>query len=132
MPAEDAPNVAHGALISAVADMIGAMTRTSAALDTLERVGTALADPTRRRILLTLLAGPANPGSLADSLGTTQPNVSNHLACLRGCGLVRAERQGRHVHYELSHPRLAHALADLVAIELDIEDGHTDLGSSWR
>jgi ArsR family transcriptional regulator, cadmium/lead-responsive transcriptional repressor len=103
------------------------MTTTSAALDTLERVGTALADPTRRRILLTLLAGPANPGALAEALGTTQPNVSNHLACLRGCGLVLGERLGRHVHYELASPRLAHALADLVAIELDIEEGHADL-----
>jgi DNA-binding transcriptional ArsR family regulator len=105
------------------------VTKTSAALDTLERVGTALADPTRRRILLTLLAGPANPGALADSLGATQPNISNHLACLRGCGLVRAERQGRHVRYELTSPRLAHAIADLVAIELDIEAGHAAMDS---
>ncbi len=101
-------------------------------MDTLERVGTALADPTRRRILLTLLGGPTNPGALAHALSASQPNISNHLACLRGCGLVRAERQGRHVRYELASPRLAHAIADLIAIELDIQQGHADLDGRRR
>ena len=95
--------------------------------DTLERFGTALADPIRRRILLSLLAGPSYPGELLEGLDTTQPNLSNHLACLRGCGLVRAEREGRRVRYELSSPRLAHALEDLMWIELDIDAGHADL-----
>ena len=100
---------------------------TTAAADTLERVGTALADPTRRRILLTLTDGPAYPADLADSLATGRPHISNHLACLRGCGLVRATREGRHVRYELASPRLAHALQDLVALELEVERGHVDL-----
>jgi DNA-binding transcriptional ArsR family regulator len=95
--------------------------------DTLERVGTALADPTRRRILVTLLAGPAYPADLAEALATGRTNISNHLACLRGCGLVRSERQGRQVRYELASPRLAHALADLVDLELSIERDHLDL-----
>ena len=60
-------------------------------LDTLARVGTALADGTRRRILVRLLDGPAYPAELADLLGTGRANVSNHLACLRGCGLVVAD-----------------------------------------
>lgn len=94
--------------------------------DTLERFGTALADPIRRRILLSLLAGPSYPGDLLEGLDTTQPNLSNHLACLRGCGLVRAEREGRRVRYELSSPRLAHALEDLMWIELDIDAGHAN------
>ncbi len=100
---------------------------TTTALDTLERLGTALADPTRRRILLTLVEGPAYPGELAAALSATQPNISNHLACLRGCGLVRSEREGRQVRYELASPRLVHALEDLVAVELDIEASHLDL-----
>ena len=95
--------------------------------DTLERVGTALADPTRRRILVRLLEGPAYPADLADALATGRTNISNHLACLRGCGLVRTERRGRQVRYELASPRLAHALADLVDLELAIERDHRDL-----
>lgn len=95
--------------------------------DTLERFGTALADPIRRRVLLQLLDGPSYPGTLLDAIDTTQPNLSNHLACLRGCGLVRAEREGRRMRYELASPRLAHALHDLMAIDLLTEPGHADL-----
>jgi len=96
-------------------------------LDSLERVGTALADPTRRRILLRLLDGDAYPADLADDLRTGRSNISNHLACLRGCGLVRGEREGRQVRYSLSSPHLAHALADLVRLELQVEEDHDDL-----
>lgn len=95
--------------------------------ETLERVGTALSDPTRRRILLVLLEGPAYPADLAELLGVGRTNVSNHLTCLRGCGLVRGTREGRQVRYELASPRLAHALADLVDLELEIDDAHEDL-----
>ena len=101
--------------------------RQTSVLDTLERVGTALADPTRRRILVMLLDGPAFPADLADSLVAGRSNISNHLACLRGCGLVVATREGRQVRYELASPRLAHALADLVDLELDIDQAHEDL-----
>jgi DNA-binding transcriptional ArsR family regulator len=96
-------------------------------VDTLERVGTALADPTRRRILLCLLDGPAFPADLADDLATGRSNISNHLACLRGCGLVRATRCGRQVRYELCSPRLAHALRDLIGLDLAVEPVHVDL-----
>jgi DNA-binding transcriptional ArsR family regulator len=94
----------------------------SAALDTLERFGTALADPIRRQVLLVLLEGPSYPNELLASVETSQPNLSNHLACLRGCGLVRTQREGRRVRYELASERLAHALTDLVTVELEIGD----------
>jgi ArsR family transcriptional regulator, cadmium/lead-responsive transcriptional repressor len=103
------------------------MASTSNALDTLERVGTALADPTRRRILLRLLDGPAYPAELADALGAGRTNISNHLACLRGCGLVRTDREGRQVRYQLASPRLAHALTDLMGLELAVDPVHLDL-----
>lgn len=101
--------------------------RTIVATDALDRVGTALADPTRRRILLALLDGPTYPADLAELLGAGRTAISNHLACLRGCGLVRTTREGRQVRYELASPRLAHALADLVGLQLEIETGHQDL-----
>ena len=97
------------------------------ASETLERVGTALSDPTRRRILLVLLDGPAYPADRAEQLDVGRTNVSNHLTCLRGCGLVRATREGRQVRYDLASPRLAHALSDLVDLELEIDDVHEDL-----
>jgi DNA-binding transcriptional ArsR family regulator len=79
----------------------------------LHQVGRALADPNRCEILLCLLDGPHYPTELAEHLGLTKANVSNHLACLRGCGLVVATPEGRRQRYELADPRLAHALQDL-------------------
>ncbi len=99
------------------------------ALMTLERFGTALADPIRRQILLLLLDGPSYPSDLLAHIDTSQPNLSNHLACLRGCGLVNTEREGRRVRYELASARLAHALSDLVAVDLRVDD-HDHLGRS--
>lgn len=87
----------------------------------LVRVGTALADDTRRRLLLALLQGPAYPADLAERLGLTRGNVSNHLGCLRGCGLVRTVPVGRRVRYELADTRLAHALADLTSLVLLVD-----------
>jgi ArsR family transcriptional regulator, cadmium/lead-responsive transcriptional repressor len=112
-------------MIECIVDVVG--DTEARATETLERVGTALSDPTRRRILLVLLDGPAYPAELAEQLGVGRTNVSNHLTCLRGCGLVRATRQGRQVRYDLASPRLAHALADLVDLELEIDELHQDL-----
>ncbi len=96
-------------------------------LDTLERVGKAMADGVRRRILVRLLDGPSYPAELSDELGESRANVSNHLACLRGCGLVRAEREGRQVRYELADRSLAQALQLLSELQLVIEPGHADM-----
>lgn len=99
------------------------------ALVTLERFGTALADPIRRHILLLLLDGPSYPNVMLGEIETSQPNLSNHLGCLRGCGLVRTVREGRRVRYELASERLAHALGDLVGLELSIgEHDHLNGG----
>ena len=87
----------------------------------LARFGKALADPTRSSILLRLKDGPAFPGELADSIGVSRQMLSNHLACLRDCGLVVAEPAGRKVRYELSDARLAHALGDLLELILTVE-----------
>jgi DNA-binding transcriptional ArsR family regulator len=87
-------------------------------LDVLARVGLALADETRRRILVRLIDGPAYPSDLADELATTRANVSNHLACLRGCGLVIAQPEGRRVRYELADRRLGRALLALLGMVL--------------
>ena len=91
----------------------------------LERVGFALGDATRRRLLLALVEGPAFPADMADRLGLTRANVSNHLGCLRGCGLVRTEAVGRRVRYSLTDPRLAEALGALASLVLLVEHDHT-------
>lgn len=91
--------------------------------DALARVGRALADPTRCRLLVALLDGPGYPGQLAETLGLTRSNVSNHLSCLRGCGLVVASMEGRQVRYELADVHLARALRELAAVVLAVDTG---------
>ncbi len=93
--------------------------------DALARVGRALADRTRCRILVALLDGPTFPARLAQQLELTRSNVSNHLACLRGCGLVTASYQGRQVRYELADPHLTRALGELLDVVLAVEPGET-------
>lgn len=87
----------------------------------LARLGRALADPTRCKILVALLDGVSYPGQLADRLGLSRSNVSNHLACLRGCGLVVATYEGRQVHYALADAHLATALRELVQVVLAVD-----------
>ncbi|MCX5261695.1 metalloregulator ArsR/SmtB family transcription factor [Streptomyces canus] len=92
-------------------------------VDVLARFGRALADPIRCRILLVLRQAPAYPADLADQLGISRTRLSNHLACLRDCGLVVTVPAGRRTRYELADERLGHALDDLraavVAVEAD-------------
>jgi ArsR family transcriptional regulator, cadmium/lead-responsive transcriptional repressor len=55
-----------------------------------------LADPARLRILEALEGeGELSVGELVDRVGLAQPNVSNHLACLRWCGFVETRREHR-------------------------------------
>lgn len=84
--------------------------------DALARFGHALSDPTRTRILLSLRAGPGYPSDLAEQIGVSRQILSNHLACLRGCGLVVAVPEGRRSRYELADRRIAAALEDLLGL----------------
>jgi DNA-binding transcriptional ArsR family regulator len=87
----------------------------------LARFGHALSDPTRARVLLALREAPAYPAELADLIGVSRQALSNHLACLRGCGLVVAVPDGRRSRYELADARLAHALGDLLGVVLAVD-----------
>jgi ArsR family transcriptional regulator, cadmium/lead-responsive transcriptional repressor len=87
-------------------------------MGTLARIGMALADPTRRRVLVHLIGGPGYPAEMAEEFGATRANLSNHLACLRECGLVTTTAEGRRVRYELADDRLADGLRILAALDL--------------
>ena len=91
-------------------------------LDVMNRLGRAMADPTRSRILMTLLDGQGYPAEISQSLDLTRSNVSNHLSCLRDCGIVVAEPEGRKTHYEIADPHLAAALEALVNATLAVDE----------
>ena len=96
-------------------------------LDVMNRLGRAMADPTRSRILLTLLEAPSYPAVLSRELELTRSNVSNHLSCLRDCGIVVAEPEGRQTRYEISDPHLTAALNALVEVTLAVDESATCL-----
>lgn len=68
----------------------------------------ALADPTRRSIFEKLAAGGMNASALRQGIEISQPAMSQHLSVLRRAGLVREQRQGRFVNYEVDPEGLVH------------------------
>ena len=61
-----------------------------------------LASPRRLEIIHRLAEGACEVGRLAEDIGASQPNVSQHLAVLRAAGIVEAARDGREVRYRLA------------------------------
>lgn len=102
---------------------MGAVLTITPDIEVLARFGRALADPIRCRLLLALREAPAYPSDLADRIGVSRTRLSNHLACLRDCGLVVALPDGRRTRYELADARLGHALDDLRTAVIAV---HTD------
>lgn len=96
---------------------VASLTHTAA----VARLGHALSDPTRAGILLALRGAPRYPAQLAEELGVSRQVISNHLACLRGCGLVTAAPEGRRSSYRLADPHLAPALDELMRVVLFVE-----------
>lgn len=92
-------------------------------LEAMSRLGRAMTDDNRARILIALLDGPGYPATLAEDLGLTRTNVSNHLACLRGCGLVVATPEGRRTRYEIADAHLTRAIQELLRVVLAVDDG---------
>ena len=67
----------------------------------------ALADPTRRAIFEKLAGGGMNASALREGMAISQPAMSQHLGFLRNARLVREQRQGRFVNYEVDPQGLA-------------------------
>lgn len=82
-----------------------------------------MADPTRARLLVSLLQDASYPAQLARDLGLSRTNVSNHLACLRGCGIVVTAPEGRRTRYEIADAHLTRALESLMDVVLAVDDG---------
>jgi DNA-binding transcriptional ArsR family regulator len=70
----------------------------------------ALADPTRRKVLQLLQAGPVGAGELAGAFDVSKPTMSAHFAVLLAAGLIDADKQGRTVTYRLKMSVLEEAL----------------------
>jgi len=73
----------------------------------------AIADPTRRAILLLVAAQSMTAGAIAANFDTARPTVSKHLQILTECELLKQSQSGREVHYHLN-PRKMKAIADFI------------------
>lgn len=80
-------------------------------------------DPSRLSILEALRKGPLNVGEIVQATGLSQSNVSNHLSCLRDCGLVVSEQNWRYVTYQLSDDRVGELLGLAEALLSDVARG---------
>ena len=80
-------------------------------------------DASRLSILDVLREGPLTVGEIVEVTGLSQSNTSNHLACLRDCGLVVATPEGRYVTYRLSDPRVNELLRLGESLLADVAQG---------
>ena len=80
-------------------------------------------DPSRLKILESLREGEMTVSAIVEQTELSQSNVSNHLSCLRDCGLVSAEQEGKFVKYRLSDPRVNKILSLGEALLADVVRG---------
>jgi|UniRef100_F4CC81 DNA-binding transcriptional ArsR family regulator len=73
----------------------------------------AIADPTRRAILLLLASQSMTAGTIASNFDTARPTVSKHLQILTACELLAQEQNGREIYYHLN-PRKMKEIADFI------------------
>jgi ArsR family transcriptional regulator, cadmium/lead-responsive transcriptional repressor len=83
------------------------------ATDLVAKYFRGLGDPIRLQILELLRDdGELSVSDVGSRLGLPQPKVSNHLACLRWCGFIKARREGRTVYNRIADSRVT-AMLDL-------------------
>ncbi len=73
----------------------------------------ALADPTRRAILLLLASQSISAGAIAANFSTARPTVSKHLQILTECELLKKEQNGREIYYHLNAQKMKE-IADFI------------------
>ena len=99
------------------------ITSTTSSIDLQAKLFRGFADPSRLGILDALRNGPLTVSEIVEATSLSQPNVSNHLGCLRDCGLVTAEQQGRYVTYHLSDDRVGELIALAESLLADVARG---------
>ena len=104
------------------------------ALEARARYFRVLGDATRLEILEALLQEERSVTQLMEITRAPQSRVSNHLACLRWCRLVEAERRGRQVIYRIADPQVPALLAlarSLSADQCDYLASCRRIGPDW-
>lgn len=98
-------------------------TRFAGSLNLKSKLFRGFADSSRLSIVESLREGPRSVTEIVEITGLTQPNASNHLACLLDCGLVEREARGRYAYYRLADGRVRELLEIADAIMEEIAPG---------
>ncbi len=75
----------------------------------------AIADPTRRAILLLLASQSMTAGAIASNFDTARPTVSKHLQILSECELLEQEQNGREIYYSINAKKMKE-VADFIEL----------------
>jgi DNA-binding transcriptional ArsR family regulator len=89
-------------------------------LSTVAFLAKSLSDENRLRVLLSLRDGRLSVSSLVEALHLSQPLISHHLKELKRSLLVKVERMGPFVYYELSDKRILQIIKDLESVAGDL------------
>ncbi len=82
----------------------------------------ALADPIRREILGLLKGGRMSAGEIAEHFQVTAPSISRHLSILKEADLIRDQREGKYIYYELNASVLEEIILWVTDLKGDRED----------
>lgn len=93
--------------------------------DALDDVLVALADPTRRAVIVRLGTGPASVGVLAEPFPITLPSFMKHIRALESSGLIHTSKSGRVRTCILNRDRLT-LVDDWLAAQRSLWEGRTD------
>jgi len=75
-------------------------------METRRDIFQAIADPTRRAIIMLLAVGAMTPNALAEHFNSSRQAVSKHLQILTECEILKQEQQGREIHYHLNADKM--------------------------
>jgi len=89
-------------------------------LNSIAFISKALSDENRLRILLSLAEAKKSVSAIVEELGLSQPLVSHHLKELRLALLVKVERKGPFIYYEVADHRIRGILAELNRLAKDL------------
>lgn len=81
----------------------------------------AIADPTRRAILMLLALHSMTPNAIAEHFDNSRQAISKHIRILSECDLLRQEKQGREIVYHLNHANMKEVETWLKAFQSTLE-----------
>ncbi|MFS0728416.1 ArsR/SmtB family transcription factor [Paenibacillus sp. 1P07SE] len=90
-------------------------------------------DKTRLQILDCIKTQEKTVSQIVQDLQANQSNISQHLACLRGCGIISSRQDGKYVYYSLRNEQIAQLLSvmDAVFYQVEQEVAACDKNNEW-